>query len=143
MADPAREEAMAALIAVQRDFIDGNAAGIKRLYSHRDDVTVLGGFGGFEHGWAEVGLRLDRAASHLSGGTCRQQEISAAAGTDVACLVSLERRSRAKPGRADEVFALRVTQAFRREDGHRRLIHRHADPLIDSNPPVLTGPTGP
>ena len=136
MADPAWDEAMAELIAVQREFIKGDAAGIKRLYSHQDDVTVLGGFGGFERGWAEVGPRLDWAASHFSGGAYSQEEISVTVGTDVACLVSLERWSRPKAGdQGDDVFALRVTQVFRREDGRWRLIHRHADPLIENNPP--------
>jgi ketosteroid isomerase-like protein len=136
MADPTWDEAMAELIAVQRRFIDGDAAGIQRLYSHRDDVTVFGGFGGSERGWAEVGPRLAWAASHFSGGAYSQEEISATVGADVACLVSLERWSRPRPGgQGDEVFALRVTQVFRLEDGRWRLIHRHADPLIENNPP--------
>ena len=57
---------MARLAAAQRDFANGDAAGLSRLYSHREDVTVLGGFGGLEHGWAEVGPRLEWAASHFS-----------------------------------------------------------------------------
>jgi ketosteroid isomerase-like protein len=128
---------MAQLLAVQRDFANGDAAGLKRLYSHRDDVTVFGGFGGFERGWAEVGPRLDWAASHFAGGTYSQQDLSATVGTDVACLVSLERWSYTSPtDHTATLLELRVTQVFRREDGGWRLVHRHADPLTQKQPPA-------
>jgi SnoaL-like domain len=127
---------MAQLLAVQRDFANGDAAGLKRLYSHRDDVTVFGGFGGFERGWAEVGPRLDWAASHFAGGTYSQQDLSATVGTDVACLVSLERWSYTNPtDHTVTLLELRVTQVFRREHLEWRLVHRHADPLMQKTPP--------
>ena len=122
---------MARLAAAQRDFANGDAAGLRRLYSHREDVTVFGGFGGLEHGWAEVGPRLEWAASHFSNGVYSQQDLSATVGTDVACLVSLEHWSFTDPQEhTDTVLELRVTQLFRREDGEWRLVHRHADPLM-------------
>jgi SnoaL-like domain len=136
MTDASWSEAMAQLLAVQRDFANGDAAGLKRLYSHRDDVTVFGGFGGFERGWAEVGPRLDWAASHFAGGTYSQQDLSATVGTDVACLVSLERWSYTNPtDHTVTLLELRVTQVFRREHLEWRLVHRHADPLMQKTPP--------
>ena len=51
---------MAQLAAVQRDFMNGDASGLQQLYSHRDDV--MGGFGGFERGWAR-----SRPAARLGG----------------------------------------------------------------------------
>jgi hypothetical protein len=97
MAETSWEAAMTRLAAAQRDFANGDAAGLKGLYSHREDVTVYGGFGGCERGWSEVAPRLDWAASHFSGGTYNQQDLSATVGTDVACLVSLERWSYTDP----------------------------------------------
>lgn len=136
MTDPSWGEALAQLAAVQRDFINGDAAGLKRLYSHRDDVTVFGGFGGFERGWAEVGPRLEWAASQFSGGAYSQEDLSATVGTEIACLVSLERWSLTNAhSRTDALLELRVTQTFRREDGKWRLVHRHADPLVEKRPP--------
>ncbi len=129
-------ETMAQLLAAQRAFISGDATGIKRLYSHCEDVTVLGGFGGFERGWAEVGPRLDWAASHFAGGSYSQEDLSATVGNDMASLVSVERWSYADPDDlSDRLLELRVTQVFRREDGEWRLVHRHADPLIEKRPP--------
>jgi len=136
VADMSWEAAMAQLTAAQRDFVAGDAAGIKRLFSHRADVTVLGGFGGFEHGWAEVGPRLDWAASHFAGGSYEAETLSATVGSDVACLVSIERWSYATPQKRQETqLALRVTQVFRREEGAWRLVHRHADPLLQKQEP--------
>jgi hypothetical protein len=93
MVDAAWDEAMARLRAVQRDFANGDADGLQKLYSHREDVAVLGGFGGFESGWAEIGPRLEWAASHFAGGSYSQEDLSAAVGTEIACLVSIERWS--------------------------------------------------
>jgi ketosteroid isomerase-like protein len=136
MTDLSWEEAMTRLTAAQRDFVNGDGAGIKRLFSHGEDVTVLGGFGGFEHGWKEVGPRLDWAASHFAGGSYSQETLSATVGSDVACLVSQERWSYATPQQHQEtLLELRVTQVFRREEGHWRLVHRHADPLLQKQEP--------
>jgi hypothetical protein len=52
MSSSSWDAAMAQLATAQRDFMNGDATGRQRLYSHGDDVTVMGGFGGFERGWA-------------------------------------------------------------------------------------------
>lgn len=131
------DAAMARLLAAQRDFLNGDASGLQRLYSHREDVTVMGGFGGFERGWAEVGPRLAWAASHFHGGDYNQEDISATVGADHACLVSIERWARrpAPGGSPVPVMALRVTQTFRLEDDEWRLVHRHADELVEKHEP--------
>ena len=49
-----------ALVAAQAAFVKGNAEPFKALWSHGDEVTILGAFGGFEQG---LGPR--RAASGL------------------------------------------------------------------------------
>ena len=116
--------------------MNGGANGLQQLYSHRDDVTVMGGFGGFERGWAEVGPRLAWAASHFHGGDYAQQDISVTVGTEVASLVCLERWARRGPdGQPLTVMELRVTQTFRLEGERWRLVHRHADELVQKREP--------
>jgi len=44
------EAARAESIAANREFIQGNPEPLKRLYSHADDITIFGGFGGLERG---------------------------------------------------------------------------------------------
>ncbi len=36
----------------QQEFVKGNPQPFKDICSHADDVTILGGFGGFEKGWS-------------------------------------------------------------------------------------------
>jgi ketosteroid isomerase-like protein len=136
MTDGSWNTAIARSRTAQEDFVSGDAAGIKQLYARRADVTVFGGFGGCERGWAEVGPRLEWAASQFAGGTYSQKDLSMTVGSDVACLVSLERWSYFNArDRWDTVLELRVTQVFRREDGKWRLVHRHADPLTEKRLP--------
>jgi hypothetical protein len=53
------EAARAESIAANRDFIQANPEPLKRLYSHADDITIFGDFGGLERGWAETEPRLN------------------------------------------------------------------------------------
>lgn len=64
---------MSMLAAAQADFVRGDAAAFKDLWSRRDDVTILGAFGGYEQGWAAVGARLDWAALQFSDGSWKQE----------------------------------------------------------------------
>jgi SnoaL-like domain len=136
MPEDSWDAAMTELAAAQRDFMNGDATGLQALYSHREDVTVMGGFGGFERGWAEVGPRLAWAASHFHGGEYSQQDISAIVGQDAACLVCLERWARNPlQGQPAPIMELRVTQTFRLEGERWRLVHRHADELVHKQEP--------
>lgn len=136
MSDSSWDAAVTELAAAQCDFVNGDATGLQALYSHRDDVTVIGGFGGFERGRAEVGPRLAWAASHFRGGEYSQQNISMIVGRDVAAPVCLERwAGNSADGQHTPIMELRVTQAFRREGERWRLVHRHADELLQKHAP--------
>ncbi|MGH7915881.1 MAG: nuclear transport factor 2 family protein [Candidatus Binataceae bacterium] len=136
MADQNWDEAMASAAAANREMVKGNAAPLKQLYSHRDDITVLGGFGGFELGWSEVEPRLEWAASQFRDGRFSQREINTIVGTDLAVTVTIEHYDAHISNQPVETHdELRVTQVFRREDGAWRLVHRHGDPLVQKRPP--------
>lgn len=136
MTNPSWNAAMIELEAAQKAFMNGDASGLQALYSHRDDVTVMGGFGGVERGWTEVGPRLAWAASHFHGGTYSQEVIGTTVGQDIACLVSQERWLRTGPdGQPLPPLDLRVSQMFRLEGTRWRLVHRHADELVTKQEP--------
>ena len=120
----------------QSRFINGDPTLWKQHASHRDDVTILGGFGGYgEKGWDAVGARYDWASSQYQGGgaTMKVEYLSVVVSGDLAFTVGIERQEGARvgdqqnPGRR----ALRATQIFRREGGAWKLLHRHADPLLE------------
>lgn len=124
--------------AAQGRFINGDPTLWKRNASHEADVTIFGAFGGRERGWAEVGPRNEWASSHFKeiGATQSIEYLSVVTSRDLAVTVSIERqlaqlRDQIKP----TARSLRVTQVFRREGGGWRLLHRHADPLVERVPP--------
>jgi len=54
---------------------------------------------------------------------------------DLACFHEIERGEAMLGGRTEpETFALRVTSVYRREDGHWRIVLRHADPILAPRP---------
>lgn len=135
MADKSWDKIMELAKAANTAMIQGNAQPLKELYSHREDITVLGGFGGFERGWSEVEPRLDWAASQFSSGSFSQEEVSTIVGTDLAMTVTIERFTAKIGSGKDTSEELRVTQVFRREEDGWRLVHRHGDPLVNKQAP--------
>ena len=125
--------------AVQ-EFLKGNVLPWKQQCSQRDDVTIVGGWGGFEKGWdAEVEQRYDWAGGRFKDakGSVEFESISLVVTPELAYSVDIE-RSRVRLA-GEDVFApmvLRVTTIFRLEDGDWKMTHRHADPLIGIQTPA-------
>ena len=65
------------LVAAQSAFVRGDPASMKALWSHAEDVTLMGAWGGRERGWALVGARLDWVSkSNTEGkGTYDDEEV--------------------------------------------------------------------
>lgn len=124
------------LEAAEEEFARGHPAAFKALWSHADDVTLCGAFGRVECRWENVAARLDWASSKYADGTRSRQEISGAVDADFAYLVQTELiRSRLANRTEQSNLELRVTMVFRRESDGWRIVHRHADSLISSQPP--------
>jgi ketosteroid isomerase-like protein len=124
----------------QSAFINGDPTFWKQNASHRDDATILGAFGGYgEKGWGAVGPRYDWASSQYKpvGATMTVEYLSVVASGDLAFTVGIERQEGARVGDQNTMQrALRATQIFRREAGTWKLLHRHADPLIEKKAPT-------
>ena len=117
-------------------FSRGDSAPVKKVFSHRDDVTLANPFGPAVRGWAPAVEALDFASSRFRDGEVRKCELIAEYVTsDLATILEIE-HWRAKVSGRDEVsdFTLRVTSTFRMEDGEWRLVHRHADPIVTAHP---------
>lgn len=123
----------------QSRFLTGDSTLWKQNASQREDATILGGFGGFEKGWAEVGPRYDWASSQYkdSGAKLKVEYISTTVSGDLGFTVAIERQDEVRIGgqRTPTQRALRVTQIFRKEEGAWKLLHRHADPLTEKKSP--------
>lgn len=119
-------------------FINGDSSLWKKNASQGSDVTIMGAWGGYEKGWNEVGPRYDWAASQLreSGAQVKVEYLSSGVNGDLAYTVAIERSDLRRINQdAPAPAALRVTHIFRKEDGRWKLVHRHADPLMDKKVP--------
>lgn len=120
---------MATVDAAQLELQNGRPAAFKALWSHADDVTLSGGFGGvIEKGWEQIGRRLDWVGAQFSNGTHTHERIVTHVSGDLACVVQTEHIRFNVPGQAKESTRdYRVTMVFRREPGGWRIVHRQAD----------------
>lgn len=115
-----------------RQFITGNAASLKALYSHADDVTVFGGFGAYERGWQQVGSNVDWASARFRGGSITFETLALGVSGDLAYTIWLEKGEVRVAGREElSPLAIRVTHIYRREAGSWKLIHRHGDAITE------------
>jgi ketosteroid isomerase-like protein len=121
------------------NFINGDPTLWKENTSRRDDVTIMGGWGAYAKGWNDVGPWYDWAAARFkeSGAKVKIEYISSGVSGDLAYTVSIERSEARVAGQSKpSPMVLRVSHLFRKEDGVWKLIHRHADPLIDKTAPA-------
>jgi hypothetical protein len=124
----------------QTRFINGDPSSWKQHTSRRDDVTILGGFGGEgEKGWTAVGARYDWASSQYRPGnaTMKVDYHNVVISGDLAFTVGVERQRDVRVGtqREGTSRALRATQIFRREEDGWKLVHRHADQITEKQDP--------
>ena len=130
-------EALALANRANDELIEGRGALLRDCFSHREDITLFGGFGGHEVGWSQIGPRLEWVAQSFAGGHCAYEIIASTASDEVGFAVQFERGEARVTGRAEPLaLNFRVTMAFRWEDGGWKLAHRHADHLAEKQRPA-------
>jgi ketosteroid isomerase-like protein len=125
------QQAFEQVEAANRLFYEGDPAPQMGVWSHADDVTFCGAWGAYERSWERVGPRLEWAAARFRGGHIDHEPLAMEESGDLAYTVYLE-KGEARVEGMDEYrpLALRVTLIFRREGGAWKIIHRHADPIL-------------
>lgn len=123
---------LAPLQAAETAFHNGDAGPRAAMWSHHDPVTLFGArLGGT--GWAEVNETFEFVASRFTNcESCEWQVIAAGASGDLGYIVAHERTTASVGGAAPESYQLRSTTIFRREDDVWKAVHRHADPMPES-----------
>jgi ketosteroid isomerase-like protein len=110
------------------ELVEGRAEAFKALWSHADDVAIMGAFGGYERGWQEVSARLEWAAKGIMSTDRVAENVVTVVGNDLAYTVDLEHMTRHVGGRP-QARTLRCTQVYRREGDEWKVVLRHADEL--------------
>jgi ketosteroid isomerase-like protein len=132
MDDDGLLDAIRELMAASEMFLCGDPTPFKAQWSQAQDVTIFGGLGRGEQGWAQVAPRLDWASARFSTGEMTYEPLAAGKSGDLGYAIGIERGRVTLVGHDDPGdIALRVTHLFRRENGEWRVIHRHADSTGD------------
>jgi ketosteroid isomerase-like protein len=117
-------------------FVKGNPEPVKKLFSHREDVSLANPLGPPARGWEQVAQTIERAASSFTDGEMVAFETVAKYVTpELAYAVWLEQAKVKLGGMKDFALStLRVTMVFRPEDGTWKVVHRHADTITTAQP---------
>ena len=122
----------------ETELFRGRAEPLKALWSRAADVTLFGVSGGRgDHGWDQVGRRLDWASTQYSEGSLKIERIASYVEGNLGHVVQLEKVRFKVPGHSEESpLEIRATWVFRRETDGWRIIHRHADSLLKRQGPA-------
>ena len=110
------------------DLVEGRPEPFKALWSHADDVVIMGAFGGYERGWELVSARLDWAAKGIRATDRVAENVVTVVENNLAYTVDLEHMTR-HSGDQPQPRTLRCTQVYRRENTEWKVVLRHADEL--------------
>jgi ketosteroid isomerase-like protein len=136
--DPSLRAVLESLEESQRRFMRGDVSLWMEHLSRRDDVAILGGWGGHETGWSETQARYQWACARFRASQAKLtvECLTSCVSGDLAFTTAIERSEVKVEGQEPAApMALRVTHIFRREDGAWKLMLRHADPLVARTPP--------
>ena len=106
--------------------MQGNSEPFLEVWSHADDVAILGAVGSYAQGWENVRTHLLGASRSLDWTDLTMEPLLTTASGDLAVTVVLEHMTRTVDGQPDS-RTLRTTQAYRRKNGDWQLILRHAN----------------
>jgi ketosteroid isomerase-like protein len=112
-----------------RQHTGGNPRPYLELWSHADDVSLMGGVGGHQVGIDDVSALLTAAAKTLNYETWSAENLVTGFDDTFGFTVEVERLTRYMHGETEEM-RLRATSVYRREDGFWKVVHRHGDSLM-------------
>ena len=105
----------------------GELAPMNAIWSHRDDVTNMGPFGGRLTGWEAVGGEFKKEAGMKLGGRVVCKDLIVQAGSDIGYTVCVEQGENMSADGKPVKVSHRATNVFRREHGQWKLVHHHTD----------------
>jgi ketosteroid isomerase-like protein len=115
-------------------YVNGDPEVLGRLTANNDPATFFSPRGDVVQGTKTVAARYASDAAAFAAGNENSLEILHMGASDaIAYWVGIQRSDVHLQGKADAVpFRLRVTEIFRREGDEWKLLHRHADPLVQA-----------
>lgn len=106
----------------------GDAAPMKAIWSHADDVTYMGPVGGMQVGWSQVEPYWDKQAAKKLGGKVDPVDVHVTASPTLAVVHYHEKGENVIDGTPQPV-SIRATTTFRKEGGQWKVVGHHTDML--------------
>ncbi|HXW79209.1 MAG TPA: nuclear transport factor 2 family protein [Acidimicrobiales bacterium] len=110
--------------------VAGHTGPFQTLWSHTDDVVLMGAAGSHAVGWEDVSASLSWASSQLDFHNWSAENLLTEVTENIAFTVDLEHMSHIVAGEKQE-RTLRASQGYRVEDGEWRVVFRHGDPMAE------------
>lgn len=102
------------------------------LTPHAESFTLLPPYGGPAGRHTNRDAELRQSPDFIRDGSARLEQVEVHAWGDTLVVAMIERQHGRLDGRPDQDLSLRVTHVYRRERDIWRLVHRHADPLVET-----------
>jgi ketosteroid isomerase-like protein len=113
-------------------FMRGEMDRYLALTPHARGFTLMNPFGGAPKRYEDRTESLRAAVDYFRAGEANLELAEAHVWGDTVVLVMIERQHGEVGGLPDQDWPLRVTQVYRREGSDWQLVHRHADPLVQT-----------
>jgi ketosteroid isomerase-like protein len=125
-------QAVKAAVATFHDALNvlftGDAAPMKAIWSHADDVTYMGPVGGMQVGWSQIEPYWDKQAAKKLGGKVDAVDMHITASPTLGVVHYYEKGENVIDGKPQPVN-IRTTTTFRKEGGQWKVIGHHTDLL--------------
>ena len=106
----------------------GDLEPMNAIWSHSNDVTDLGPFGGDRLvGWDAVSSEFKKETEMKLGGKVVCKDLLVRAGTDMGYTICIEEGENMSADGKPVVVKFRATNIFRLENGQWKLVHHHTD----------------
>ena len=119
----ANEQFYAALNAM----FSGDLQLMNDIWSHEEDITNMGPFGGRLTGWEAVGAEFKKEGAMKLGGKIVCKDLHLYAGSDLGYTVCVEEGENMSADGKPVVVSHRATNIFRMENGQWKLVHHQTD----------------
>lgn len=120
--------------AVAQAYVNGDAGPLGEIATQSNPASFFPPNGGRETGAGHVtAVNARGSRGFAEGGQTTLEILHGGADGDLAYWTGLQHAVVLMAGKPDPVeMHLRVTEVFRREDGEWKMIHRHADTLVEA-----------
>jgi ketosteroid isomerase-like protein len=123
------KDAVAEFYSALNVMFTGDAAPMKAVWSHADDVNYMGPQGGLDVGWHTISKMWDGTAALKLGGKVEPVDIQLHVSHQLAVVCDVESGENTNANGETAKVSIRATNVFRKESGQWKMIGHHTDLL--------------